>query len=216
MTALQWLERGRIVAIVRGLQPEYMLRLAEALNAGGIGLMEVTFNQADPDSWQSTAESVRALSRHMADRMLIGVGTVLTEAQLELARQAGARYIVTPNTNPGIIGKAKAAGLGAFPGAFTPTEIVLAHEAGADAVKVFPAGNMGPSYMKALLAPLRHIPLIAVGGIHEKNAADFMAAGCAGVGVGGNLVNQAWIADGKWDEITALAKVYRKAVMADE
>jgi len=212
MTALQWLEREKIIAIVRGLKPEYLLRLADALSAGGIKLMEVTFNQAAPDTWQSTAESVHALARHMAGEMLIGAGTVLTEEQLELARQAGARYFVAPNTNPGVIGKAKAAGLGAFPGALTSTEIMLAHEAGADAVKVFPAGNMGPSYMKALLAPLRHIPLIAVGGITDKNAADFIAAGCAGLGVGGNLVNQEWIVQGKWDCIEAQAKEYRKVV----
>ena len=83
---------------------------------------------------------------------------------------------------------------------------------GADAVKVFPAGNLGPGYIKAVKAPLSHIPLMAVGGVNEKNAADFMKAGCVGLGVGGNLVNKDWIENGEWEKITALAKEFMKAV----
>ena len=93
-----------------------------------------------------------------------------------------------------------------------PSEIVEAYEAGADAVKVFPVGNLGPSYIKAIKAPLSHIPLMAVGGVNEKNAAGFLAAGCCGIGVGGNLVNKSWIEAGEWDKITELAQAYRKAV----
>ena len=125
---------------------------------------------------------------------------------------AGGRYLVTPATQPEIIRMGKALGLGLFPGAFTPTEILAAYEAGADGVKVFPASALGPSYIKAVRAPLSHIPLLAVGGINEKNAAEFLRAGCVGLGVGGSLVNKQWIADGEWDKITALAKEYVKAI----
>ena len=87
-----------------------------------------------------------------------------------------------------------------------------AYEAGADAVKVFPVSSLGPGYIKAVRAPLSHIPLMAVGGVNEKNAADYMKAGCVGLGVGGNLVNKEWIKNGEWDKITALAKEFMKAV----
>ena len=129
---------------------------------------------------------------------------------------AGGRYLVTPTTQPEIIRTGKALGLGIFPGAMTPSEILTAFEAGADAVKVFPASVLGPGYIKAVRAPLSHIPLMAVGGVNEKNAADFMKAGCVGLGVGGNLVNKEWIQNGEWDKITALAGEYRKAVADDE
>lgn len=212
MTTMEWVNERKIIAIVRGLKTEYMLKLAEALYAGGIDLMEVTFNQKDPASWKDTAAAIRAIGEHMEGKMLAGAGTVITEEQLNLALEAGAKYIITPNTNPELIRKVKAAGACCFPGALTPTEIEIAYEAGADAVKVFPAGQMGPAYIKAVKAPLSHIPLMAVGGVNEKNAADFMAAGACGLGVGGNLVNKAWIEGGEWDKITALAAEFRKAV----
>lgn len=209
---LEWVKRRRIIAIVRGLAPDYMLKLADALYAGGIDLMEVTFNQAQPETWTDTASAIKAIGGHMEGKMLAGAGTVITEKQLQMAVDAGARYIITPNTNPAIIGLARAAGCCAFPGALTPSEIEAAYRAGADAVKVFPAGNLGAAYIKAVRAPLSHIPLMAVGGVNEKNAADFLRAGCCGLGVGGNLVNKEWIANGEWDKITALAAAYRKAV----
>ena len=212
MTTMEWVRAKKIIAIVRGLKPDYMLRLADALYAGGIDLMEVTFNQKQPETWQDTAGAIRAIAGHMEGRMLPGAGTVLNQRQLDMARDAGAAYIITPNTNPELIGKVKEYGLASFPGAFTPSEIEAAWEAGADAVKVFPAGSMGPAYIKAVKAPLSHIPLMAVGGVNEKNCAEFMAAGCCGIGVGGNLVNKTWIENGQWDRITALAAEFRKAV----
>lgn len=212
MTTIQWVQHRKIIAIVRGLSAEHILKLACSLREGGIDLIEVTFNQARPETWKETADAIRAIQTNMEGKMLVGAGTVITDEQLQIAIDAGAKYIITPNTNPELIGKVKAAGLCSFPGAFTPSEIVIAHQAGADAVKVFPAGNLGPSYIKAIKAPLPHIPLMAVGGVNEKNAAEFIRAGCCGVGVGGNLVNKEWIADGEWDKITLLAKEFRKAI----
>ena len=212
MTTLQWVKNRRIIAIVRGLSSEYMIGLANALYEGGIDLIEVTFNQAKPGTWKETADAIRAIGTSMDGKMLAGAGTVLNDEQLRMAIDAGAKYIVTPNVDPELISKVKAAGLCSFPGALTPSEIMIAHNAGADAVKVFPAGNLGPSYIKAIKAPLSHIPLMAVGGVNEKNTADFIGAGCCGVGVGGNLVNKEWIANGEWDKIMSLAKEFRKAV----
>ena len=212
MTALEYIEQRKIVAIVRGLEPDYLLRLGHAFVEGGIGLMEVTYDQRAPESWAATAKGIEAVEKEFGERLLVGAGTVITPEQVRLTYEAGGHYLVTPTTQPEIIRMGKALGLGLFPGAFSATEILSAYEAGADAVKVFPASCVGPSYIRAIRGPLSHIPLMAVGGINEKNAADFMKAGCVGLGVGGNLVNKEWIKNGEWARITALAKEFVNAV----
>ena len=212
MTPLEYVKERKIVAIVRALSPEYLLHLGHAFEEGGIGLMEVTYNQSAPETWKDTANGIEAVEKEFGDRLLVGAGTVITLKQVSMTYNAGGHYLVTPTTQPEIIRAGKALGLGLYPGAFTPSEILAAYEAGADAVKVFPASCLGPGYIKAIRAPLSHIPLMAVGGVNEKNAADFMKAGCVGLGVGGNLVNKEWIRNGEWEKITALAKEFKKAV----
>ena len=212
MTPLEYVKERKIVAIVRGLSPEYLIRLGHAFEEGGIGLMEVTYNQSAPETWKDTAKGIEAVEKEFGDRLLVGAGTVITLEQVSMTYNAGGHYLVTPTTQPEIIRAGKALGLGLYPGAFTPSEILAAYEAGANAVKVFPASCLGPGYIKAIRAPLSHIPLMAVGGVNEKNAADFMKAGCVGLGVGGNLVNKEWIRNGEWEKITALAKEFKKAV----
>ena len=212
MTPLEYVKERKIVAIVRGLSPEYLIRLGHAFEEGGIGLMEVTYNQSAPETWKDTARGIEAVEKEFGDRLLVGAGTVITLEQVSMTYNAGGHYLVTPTTQPEIIRAGKALGLGLYPGAFTPSEILAAYEAGADAVKVFPASCLGPGYIKAIRAPLSHIPLMAVGGVNEKNAADFIKAGCVGLGVGGNLVNKEWIRNGEWEKITALAKEFKKAV----
>lgn len=212
MTPLEYVKERKIVAIVRGLSPEYLIRLGHAFEEGGIGLMEVTYNQSAPETWKDTAKGIEAVEKEFGDRLLVGAGTVITLEQVSMTYNAGGHYLVTPTTQPEIIRAGKALGLGLYPGAFTPSEILAAYDTGADAVKVFPASCLGPGYIKAIRAPLSHIPLMAVGGVNEKNAADFIKAGCVGLGVGGNLVNKEWIRDGEWEKITALAKEFKKAV----
>lgn len=212
MTPLEYVRERKIVAIVRGLPPENMVRLGHALEEGGIGLMEITYNQKAPETWKDTAAAIEAVAKEFGDRLLAGAGTVITLEQVAMTYNAGGHYLVTPATQPEIIRAGKALGLGMYPGAMTPSEILEAYNAGADAVKVFPASALGVGYIKAVRAPLSHIPLMAVGGVNEKNAADFMKAGCVGLGVGGNLVNKEWIENGEWGKITALAKEFIKAV----
>ena len=202
----------KIIAIIRGFPPETCVRLAEAYLKGGIRMVEVTFPQADPDSWKKTAEAIRTISTRFAGEMFAGAGTVLTSEQLHMAADAGGRYMIAPSVNTELIREAVKMDMVAIPGAFTPTEVVSAYEAGASFVKLFPVTALGPSYVKALRAPLPHIPLLAVGGITPDNIADYMKAGCVGLGVGGNLVNKEWIQSGQWDKITDLAKEYMKAV----
>ena len=212
MTPLEYVQQRKIVAIVRGLKPEYIVRLGHAFEEGGIGLMEVTYDQKAPETWKNTAAAIEAVEKEFGDRVLVGAGTVITPEQVSMTYNAGGHYLVTPTTQPEIIRMGKALGMGLYPGAFSPSEILEAGKAGADAVKVFPAGSLGPGYIKAVRAPLGHIPLMAVGGVNEKNAAEYMKAGCVGIGVGGNLVNREWIENGEWDKVTALAREFMKAV----
>lgn len=209
---MEWVIQRKIIAIVRGQEPEHILRLAQALEAGGIDLVEVTFNQQRPETWRDTAEAIKTIAVRLEGKVLAGAGTVLTEEQLRMAADSGARYIITPNTDGELIGRVKEMGLLSFPGAMTSSEILEAYRAGADAVKVFPAGNLGPAYINAVRGPLSQIPLMAVGGVDLGNAAAFLAAGCVGLGVGGSLVRKDWIAKGEWDRITETAREYRKAV----
>ena len=196
---------GIIVAIIRGFKPEICLRLAEAYYKGGIDRVEVTFNQKAPDTWKDTAAAIRSIKDRFGGVVKVGAGTVLTEEQLNICEDAGGEFMVTPNINTALIRKCVADGLVAMPGAMTPSEAVEAFDAGAKYVKIFPAGTLGPGYIKAIKAPLSHIPMLAVGGIGPDNVAEFIKAGCVGAGVGGNLTNKEWIAAGEWDKITAVA-----------
>ncbi len=197
---------GRIIAIIRGFAPDVCLRLAEAYRRGGIRLVEVTFNQKAPETWADTAAAIRAIRERFADEVRVGAGTVLTDEQLARCADAGGEYMITPNVNPSLIRACVARGLVAIPGALTPSEAVAAWEAGARFVKIFPAGSLGPGYVKAVRAPLAHIPMLAVGGISPDNVADFMRVGCVGAGVGGNLTNREWIAAGAYDRIADVAR----------
>jgi len=212
MDILKQIYKNRIIVIVRDLQLEYIIRLVNALYVGGIKIVEVTFNQAKPDMWMNTASAIKTIAEKFKDKVIVGAGTVLTIKQLNMAKSAGAQFIVSPNVDVNIIQETKKLGLASFPGALTPTEVIIAKNAGADIIKIFPSGNLGPSYIKAIKSPLSHIDFIAVGGIDEKNAANFIKAGAIGIGVGGNLVNKAWIEAGDFEKITMLASDYVKAV----
>ena len=209
---LERIRQKKIITIVRGVYGDQVCGLAEALVRGGIGLMEVTFDQSHPELHERTAEAIRAVAGRLGGDMLVGAGTVTTPELVDLAREAGATYIVSPDFRPDVVRHTLALDMVSLPGAMTPTEIKQAYDCGADFVKVFPAAQLGPGYIKAVRGPLNQIPLMAVGGVNEKNAADFMRAGCCGVGVGGNLVNKEWIAGGEWDRITALAREFVEAV----
>lgn len=201
----------KVIAIIRGLDSGYE-ELVQAMYDGGIRAVEVTFNQKDPSAWSKTTGAIRAIKALMGDKMAVGAGTVTSVELAELAWEAGAQFIVSPDMDPDVIRRTRELGMVSMPGALTPTEIKQAHKAGADFVKVFPAGNLGSGYIKAIRGPLNHIRLLAVGGVSEKNAADFIAAGCVGIGVGGNLVNKEWIAKGEFSRITAVARQLCEAV----
>ena len=204
-TVIQSILDEKIIAIVRGLTPAQCLDTAKALYAGGIRLVEVTFDQSGKIPFSDTAASIRAIAEAFPGQMFVGAGTVLTPQQVQIAADAGATYIISPDTNPEVIRKTLELGLVSIPGVMSPSEATAAHRAGADFGKVFPAGNLGAGYIKAIRAPLSHIRLLAVGGISDANVAEYLAAGCCGAGIGGNLVNKTWIANGEFDKITEVA-----------
>ena len=209
---IDWIEKEKIIAIVRGAEPEQCKAVAQALYAGGIRLMEITYDQKRPESWQATANTIGALAREYEGRMFVGAGTVTSPELVELTAKAGGAFIISPDTDVAVIKKTRELGLVSMPGAMTPSEIKTAHNAGADFVKLFPVGSLGAGYLKAVKAPLSHIKIMAVGGVNEENAAEFLKAGAAGLGVGGNLAKKAWIEAGEYDRLTAAAKALVEAV----
>lgn len=202
---MQMIEKEKIIAIVRGVASEQCVKVAKALYDGGIRLVEVTFNQKRPDTFQDTADAIAAISQKFDGNMLIGAGTVTTTEQVEMAAKAGAGYIISPNVNIEVIQRTLELGMVSIPGALTPSEIMTAHCAGADYVKLFPVGCMGVDYIKAVLAPVSHVKMLAVGGVNSSNAAEFLRAGMCGVGVGGNLANKKWIEADEYCKITDAA-----------
>lgn len=202
----------KIVAIIRGVSSEEIVKVGEALYQGGIRFMEVTFNASSLRASEDTLESIRRLREHMAPDMRIGAGTVLTTVQAELACDAGAEFIISPDTNVEVIRRTKELGLLSMPGALTPTEIQTAWTAGADVVKIFPASVLGPTYFKALKAPLSQVRLAAVGGVDETTLPDFQKAGADAFGIGGSLVSRDRILRQAWDELAATAHRYVNAL----
>lgn len=202
----------KIIAIVRGISSSQITLLAEALQAGGIHCIEVTFDQSSSEGQADTLASIRSLCKQFGSTACIGAGTVMTTEQVRLAAEAGAEYMISPNVSEAVIRETKRLGKISIPGAMTPSEIVHAYELGADIVKVFPCASLGPSYIKAIKAPLKHIPITAVGGVTVENCAEFIKAGAVGVGAGGNLVSAKLVAEGRLDEITATARAYAAAL----
>ena len=175
---------GRIVAIARGIAAERLPAVAAALRGGGVRAFEVTLDS--PGALDGIAAVAAAEAAAGASGLLVGAGTVL-DAGAAAALEAGARFLVMPHTDPDLVAWAAERGVATFPGAMTPSEILAAWRAGAAAVKLFPAVTLGPSFVREVRGPLGAIPLVPTGGITVANAAEFLAAGAAAVGVGGWL-----------------------------
>lgn len=211
-TVKQAVRDHKLIAIVRGVEPEKCVRIAQALYDGGIRLMEITYDQKHPESWEITAEAIGAVAKVMAGKMHIGAGTVTCTRLVELTHQYGGRFIISPDVNEDVIRCTNELGMVSIPGVLTPTEVMTAYRAGADFVKLFPAGTMGAGYLKAVKAPISHVEMLVVGGVDEKNIASFLAAGAAGAGIGGNMVNRAWVEAGQYEKITEVARTLVEAV----
>lgn len=205
-------ETHKLIAIVRGAAPEKCEKVAQALYDGGFRLMEITYDQKHPETWKDTAAAIGAVAKAFAGKMYVGAGTVTCPELVELTAEAGGLFIISPDVNEEVIRRTNELGLVSIPGALTPTEILTAHRAGADFVKLFPAGTLGAGYLKAVKAPISHVKLLVVGGVDDKNLASFLAAGAAGAGIGGNLVNGALVEAGQYDRITENARAFLAAI----
>lgn len=203
---------GKIIAIIRGIASDNIIELVEAMLAGGVDCAEVTFDQSSAEAARDTLVSIRRICDHFGDKVCVGAGTVMSPEQVRQAAEAGAKYIISPNVDPAVIAETKKLGLASIPGAMTPTEAAWAYSLGGDIIKLFPAGNLGASYIKALKAPLKHIPVTAVGGVNAKNCTEFFKAGVIGIGVGGNLVSKELVESRNFAAITAAAKEYTDAL----
>ena len=200
------IQREKLIVIVRGVAAEKCLPVARALFDGGVRLMEITYNASAPESWLQTADAIGAIAKEFEGRMFIGAGTVLTVEQVELTERSGGRFIVSPDTYEPVIKRTHELGMLSIPGALSPTEIMAAHRAGADFVKLFPAGTMGPRYFKDIKAPLSQIDILAVGGITTENIPAFAAVGACGYAVSSSLVRQDWCNKGEFDKIRLAAE----------
>ena len=209
------IKNERLIVIVRGVQKDQLIPLAESMYAGGVRLLELTYSANGAVSDEDTAARIGMLCTHFGDRMHIGAGTVLTERQVELTHNAGGKFIISPDSNPDVIKKTKALGMISMPGALTPTEAQAAHRAGADFVKLFPVSDLGPSYVKAVRAPLSHISFLAVGGVDLDNMKDYLAAGVCGFGIGSNIIDKKMLAEEDWEGITELARRYVSAAKGE-
>lgn len=205
MSVLSQILEHKIIAIVRGVQPADVLQLAEAMYAGGIRLLEVTMNSAEP------LAVIREVSAKMGDKMIIGAGTVLDARTAREAAAAGARFILSPVLEAEVIRTARDLGVVSIPGAYTATEIYAAYKQGADMIKVFPATSA--AYIKDISAPLPKMHLLPTGGITPENIRDFQQAGAAGFGIGSALVNaKAAVTPEYLQQLTEKSKKFIQAI----
>jgi len=195
-----------IVAIIRAPSGELLVDVAEALLAGGIDVMEVTF------TIPGAIRVLEQVSERLGDRVLLGAGTVLDTETARAAILAGAEFIVSPSTNIDVIGVCKRYSKLSMPGAFTPTEVIAAWQAGADIVKIFPSDVHGPKYLKALRGPYPQVRMMPTGGVTLDTAADFLKAGACALGVGGSLVEPRALAERDLARIEALSRKFVEAV----
>lgn len=207
-TDLAMITRTRLIAIVRLEHYDAALEVAQALLAGGISVIEFTL------TGRGAVEAIASTRAALGDSALIGAGTVITPDDVAQVAEAGAQFVVTPVLRHSVIEACLARNVPIICGAFTPSEILEADEAGAAMVKVFPARQVGPQYLRDILAPLPHLRLVPTGGINLQNAGAYLQAGAAAVGVGGNLISEQVVAAGDWAQVTRQAQEYVQAIQA--
>ncbi|MEO0409353.1 MAG: bifunctional 4-hydroxy-2-oxoglutarate aldolase/2-dehydro-3-deoxy-phosphogluconate aldolase [Cyanobacteria bacterium P01_A01_bin.135] len=209
-TWLQQLKTHRAIAVIRADDADIACKMATAVAAGGMRLIEITWTTAQ------AAAVITKLRAELTDCQ-IGVGTILTEAALQEAIHAKAQFAFSPHTNPALITTACRHGLPVVPGALSPTEIVTAWQAGAASVKVFPVQSIGGAvYLRALSSPLGHIPLVPTGGVTLENAPALLRAGAVAVGLSTALFPKQALAQGDWEAIAARARMLVDAVSKEK
>lgn len=207
LNTLQKMTDHKLVAIVRGANPDDVMPIAEALYDGGIRLMEITMDTPRVET------IISELNNAFSGEMLVGAGTVLDAESAKTAIEAGATFIISPTVNTETIKMTKRYGVVSIPGAMTPTEILTAYEHGADLVKVFSAQAMGPGYIKDVRGPLPYIPLMPTGGVNLLNVREYFEKGALAAGLGSSLVKTGSpLTDTYLQKITENAKQFIDAI----
>ena len=206
------IQKEKLVAILRGVPMDRIDGVVGALVRGGVRVLEFTFDHDQPDYLAANAAKIRHTVEKFGDQVLVGCGTAITVEEVEAAHDAGACLVISPNVDMAVIRRAKQLDMVSMPGALTPTEVVAAYNMGADIVKLFPAGELGLGYIKAVRGPLGYIPMSAVGGVKPENVKDFLNAGVCGFGVGGQLVLSKAVKSGDDAAIEARAKEFTDAI----
>ncbi|PXW90918.1 2-keto-3-deoxy-phosphogluconate aldolase [Streptohalobacillus salinus] len=202
------LKQAKLVAVVRKLPGNRIIEAVEAVRKGGIHFVEVTLDAKD------ACEQIKALINHFGDTITVGAGTVLSVVDAKRASDAGAAFLVSPHFDADILAFGKAIGKPVFPGTLTPSEMQTAVNAGAEMIKVFPAGTLGAGYIKNIKGPLAHVEMMATGGIDLDNVALFLKAGVSVVGLGSQLISRARVDQGDFAGIEETASAYVKIVEA--
>jgi 2-dehydro-3-deoxyphosphogluconate aldolase / (4S)-4-hydroxy-2-oxoglutarate aldolase len=205
---LELLEKTRIMAIVSGVERDRVIPLTEALYEGGIRSLEVALHSV------GAFYMIKDLKKHFGKKLFIGAGTVLDVKDAQTAVEAGASFFSAPNADKRVIQYGTEDHIPVYAGALTPTEVVKAWKAGAEAVRLFPVSTFGPAYVRELKDTLGHIPLLAAGGIHEGNAADYLRAGCKGIGMDAAQLYHQELPAGDYQAIRSRAAGLTAAVQA--
>jgi len=203
---LEEVRKAGVISVIRGPSVDLTLKMVEALIAGGVNSIEITY------STPNAAQVTYSLNQRFGDDILLGMGTLTMPAQAQEAKDAGARFIVSPHCEEKLASAMVATGLPIMMGAFTPSEIVASHRLGSSIVKLFPGSLGGPKYLKSIRGPFPDIPIMPTGGVSMDNISEWYDAGAVAVGAGSNLCPTKLALDGKFDEITTRAQGYIKAI----
>ena len=195
-----------VLAVIRGPSAELTVKMVQALMEGGVTGIEITYSTPNAE------DVVRTLASRFGDEILLGMGTLTKPEQAKCAQDAGAKFLVSPVSEPTLVRSMIATGLLTMAGALTPTEVLQAYNLGTDVVKVFPGSLGGPAYIKALKGPFPYIPMMPTGGVSSSNVADWFKAGVVAVGAGSELCPPQLAKDGKFAEITKLAAEFVQVV----
>jgi 2-dehydro-3-deoxyphosphogluconate aldolase/(4S)-4-hydroxy-2-oxoglutarate aldolase len=209
MSRTEMLEKVKelgLLAVIRGPSAELTVKMVEALIAGGVLGIEITYSTPNAE------QVVRTLSKMFGSHIILGMGTLTKPEQTLSAKEAGANYLVSPVCEPGLVKSMVDSGLLTMAGALTPTEVLQAYNLGSDVVKIFPGSLGGPAYVKALKGPFPYIPMMPTGGVSANNVAEWFATGVVAVGAGSELCPPQLAKEGKFDEITRRAAEFVQVV----
>jgi len=214
MDAIERLGESRLMVLARGIEKGVLMDAVGAIADAGVTVFESTFDHRREDCMAENAAKIAALVAAFGDRMSIGAGTVLSVDEVRAAHDAGASFIVSPDTDPDVIAETKRLGMASIPGAMTPSEVKRAHSLGADIVKLFPADDLGYHYIQNLKGPLPHIPLMATGGVNPETIPEFLSRGILAVGTGITIFRPDLVASKDYEGIKALAADHISAIRA--